>query len=437
MKKLASGNRSLALYFCILFLCMFVLSSMTPLVLDDYNYAYSFKDFSRITGIGQIFSSMAAHRIRPNGRVFAHGMVQLFMMGPKVFFNLCNAGNAVLLAWLFARYFPGLKKSALLFLLGVGAMIIWNFSPAFGDDFLWLDGACNYSWGLSVLLLFLWPYAAQYLGLPRKDSVLRRILFCLLAFVAGSYSENGSVSMLFAVFCLLALLLIRREKPPLYLIAGFFMAVLGFIWLMSAPGTSHRGAGFSFSTLGLNYFNVLESARRYLLPLYLAYAVLLTAAILYKADRRRMILSGILILAGLVSLCTFVFAAYFELRHFCFTVITAALACILLLGELLDRPARLLALMGAAALSVLFLFNAAAGAMDILVGYRKWRIRDERIREAREAGASIVVLDEHLRSTPYGVFFELNDLGPDWPNMWIAKYYGFDVVYKTGTEPRE
>lgn len=437
MKKNAFENRPLLLFFCALFLCMFALSAMTPLVSDDYNYAYSFLDFTRITKISQIFPSMAAHRIRPSGRVFAHGLLQLFMMGPKVFFNLCNAADAVLLAWLFSRYFPHRRGAGQVLLLAVGAMIIWNFSPAFGEDFLWMDGALNYGWGLSALLLFLWPFAAEYLELPYRRRPLEWLLFCLIAFVAGSYSENGSVAMLFAAFCLMLLILIRQKKLPLFLPAGFLMAVLGFVWLMSAPGTAHRGSGISLSVLGANYVHVLGTVRAHLLPLYLLYAALLAAAISCKADKRRLILSCILILAGLASLASFVFAAYFELRHFCFTVVTAALACLLLFGELLDTPRRLLAHICAAALCVLFIFNAAAGAIDIAVGCSKWRIRDRRIREARDAGASTVVLDEYLCSSPYGVSFKLNDFGPDWPNMWIAEYYGFDVVYKTGTEPQE
>ena len=435
MKKPASERKPLLLYFCFLFLCMFVLSSMTPLVSDDYTYAYSFADFTRITRVSQIFSSMAAHRIRPNGRVFAHGMVQLFMMGPKIFFNLCNAANAVLLAWLFARFFPAQPPGKKLFLLAAGAMIIWNYSPAFGEDFLWLDGALNYAWGLSALLLFLWPFAAEYLELPHKQTPLHCLLFCLIAFIAGSYSENGSVSMLFAAFCLLLLVSLRRKKLPPFLAVGFLMAVLGFFWLLRAPGTAHRGSDFSLSVLGANFSHVLSTVRKVLLPLYLGYAAALAAAICCKADKRRLVLSFILILAGLVSLAAFVFAAYFELRHFCFTVITVSLACVLLLSELLDSPYRVLADICASALAVLFLFNAAAGAVDIAVGCSKWHIREERIRQAHEEGASIVVLDEHLNFSPYGISFKLNDFGPDWPNMWIAKYNGFDVVYKTGTEP--
>ena len=436
MKKLASEKKPVYLYFLLLFLCMFILSCMTPLALDDFGYAFSFTDFTtRITKISQIFPSMAAHSHRVNGRLFAHGLVQFFMMYPKLLFNLFNGFNAALLAWLFSRYFSDKKPGEQVFLLVCGAMLIWSFSPAFGENFLWLDGACNYAWGLSFMLLFLWPYAAAYLELPYKRGPLRLALFCLLAFVAGAYSENGSCAMLFIALCLLGLSAIGTKKLPPFLLLGFLFAAAGFAWLMLAPTTTTRGAdAVSLSSLGAKYVTILACARDKLFPLYILYGVLLSAALFFKADRRRIILSVVLILAGIGSLACFLFAWYFALRHFCFTVITAALACLLLLAELLKEPSRLLPYLCAGALSVLFLFNAAAGGLDILVGCGKMLARQARIREAQAAGQSYVVLDEHLSNTCYGINFELNDFPPDWPNMWIAKLYGFDVVYKTGTE---
>ena len=235
-------------------------------------------------------------------------------------------------------------------------------------------------------------------------------------------------------FCLLPLLTVREKKLSLPLTLVFLSGVLGFFWLMSAPGSQHRGAELTLSVLGANCVKVLDGIRTHLLPLYLVYGALMAAALAFKADRRRLVLSGILILSGLASMSAFIFAIYFLPRHYCFTVVTAALACVLLLGEVLKSPGRLLALLCAGALSVLFLMNSAYGLLDIAVGYHKMLIRERTMQQAHEAGQSSVVLDEHTCASPYGLNFTLNDIGPDWPNMWIAKYNGFDVVYKTGAE---
>ena len=431
------ADRPLRVYLLLLFCAMLLLSSLTPLVMDDFTYAFSFADQTRLRSLGQLISSLAAHRLHANGRLIPHAMVQLLMMCPagKLFFNLLNAGNAVLLAMLFRRCFSDLRGGSAVLALGVGAMLIWNFSPAFGESFLWLDGAINYAWGMSVLLLYLWPYAALWLGQPREKSLLRTLLFLLLAFAAGSYSENGSISTLFAAGCLFLLSLIRDRKLSLPLLGGLLSGALGFVWLMSARATRYRAARMSLSVLAANAVSVLNFCRSNLLLLYVLYALLLVAALSLRAERRRLLLSGVLVLAGLASLATFVFASYFEDRHLCFTVVITALACLLPLSELLrDRKTQLLPRLCAGALGVVFLFNLAAGMIDIVVGFGKSLERQAAVRQAQEAGAEELWLEEHLSFSPYGVNFALDRNGRDFPNLGIARYYGFSAANKLETD---
>ena len=94
---------------------------------------------------------MAIHREITNGRVFTHGLVQLLLIHPKGLFNLLNAGNAVLLLLLFARHLEDRRR---LPLLAAAAALLFTFQPAFGEVSLWLTGAVNYSWGVSLFLLF-------------------------------------------------------------------------------------------------------------------------------------------------------------------------------------------------------------------------------------------------------------------------------------------
>lgn len=428
-------KRPLVLYMLVLFLFMLLLSAMTPLVLDDFTYCFSWYDGSRITRISQIPASMAIHRVHSNGRLAPHSLVTLLMMAPtKFFFNLLNAGNAVLLAFLFRRYFPEHKEGSVLLLLAVGAMIIWNFSPAFGENFLWLDGSINYSWGMSVLLLFLWPYAADYLGIERKKTALRGVLFCVLCFIAGSYSENGSVAMLFAAACLLLLITIRDRKLPLLLTAGLVLAAVGFVWLMKAPATSAKTARLTASVIGGNVVKLISATRQFLLPLYMLYAALLAAGIHLRLDRRRLVFSALLILAGFASIAPFIFAIYFEQRHFCFPVVTAALACLLLLSELMKKGASLFAPLCAGLLAALFAFNLAAGLVDITVAYSKSLERAQIVAQAHEAGERSIAFEDYPRATSYATTFYVCENERDWPNLSMADYYGFDAVYLAGPD---
>ena len=82
----------------LVFLLTFLFSSLTPLIADDYNYAFSWATNGRVRSIADIAASMETHRAYTNGRVFSHGLVQLFVMLPKAAFNLVNALMLTLLA---------------------------------------------------------------------------------------------------------------------------------------------------------------------------------------------------------------------------------------------------------------------------------------------------------------------------------------------------
>ena len=63
-----------AVLLCV-FAVMLVFNFVTPLLDDDFAYAFSFSDFERIESIKSIFPSMSAHRSLANGRVVSHFLV--------------------------------------------------------------------------------------------------------------------------------------------------------------------------------------------------------------------------------------------------------------------------------------------------------------------------------------------------------------------------
>jgi len=79
---------------------------------------------------------------------------QLFLLLPKAIFNVINAlvTTAIFFIMLSICGFERPGKS--LFLLAAAFMLVWYFTPDFGQVFLWLDGACNYSWAILFSLLF-------------------------------------------------------------------------------------------------------------------------------------------------------------------------------------------------------------------------------------------------------------------------------------------
>lgn len=418
-----------AVYACV-FIIMLLFSFLSPLVADDFSYCFSWADSSRIKSIGQIFPSMAVHRLNTNGRVFTHGIVQAVLIMPKPVFNILNALNSLLLCVLFARHFGGDGKRRAL-LLTCGAFMLWCFTPAFGQVFLWLDGSVNYSWGMSIFLLFLWQYTAAYLGIERRRSAARDILLPPLAFLAGSYSENGSIAAIFIALCLSLLILRREKKLSRQLIAGLILAAVGFVFLMSAPAMHSRAGEFNLSAIADSVRTVVRSAKEYMMPLYLLYAVCLALCIAAKANRRKMALSAVFVLGGIGSLAAFTFAAYFAQRHFCFTAVFTVLACLILLDALADTGKRLPASIVCAVMAVPFLFDFALGSLDILYTYNASVEREAAIHAALENGDSSIELEVYLPATKYSAAAGLTDLSTnpdDWPNNSVAQYYGLDAV---------
>lgn len=236
-KKLSLEKKIVLWFFFVLFLVILVLTALTPMLADDYSYSFSFADRSRITSLSGILSSLQAHRDSMNGRMTAHFFAHLFLLLPKPVFCVLNALVFCLIVFSLFRIVRGRDERMNIFLLLLIFFLIWLYTPVFGQVFLWLDGACNYSWALCSILAYLYPYIAAYLrgGPLAPGSVWKKALFLLLAFLAGSYSEGASFAAVFIAFAFLLCLWHRDQKLPRFLLAALAAACLGYLFLMTAP----------------------------------------------------------------------------------------------------------------------------------------------------------------------------------------------------------
>lgn len=421
------------LLYTAVFLLVLLLTWLTPMVADDYSYCFSWADDTRIRSLAQIVPSMTVHRELTNGRVFTHGLVQLLLMLPKSVFNLCNSLVAVLLLALadsYAKFLPTGKRALL---LGIGALLLWDVTPVFGQVFLWLDGSINYGWGIALFLLFLKPYAELWLKGSVAFPVWKAVLFLLVSFAAGTWAESGAPASFLIALCLLFLSARRDRRVDPLLLLGLGLELLGFVFLMSAPATRGRASGgFDTATLAANIQVVLLRAKAVMLPLLVLWALSFAAAMSVGGDRRRLTLSALYLLGGLCSLAAYCFAAYFADRHFCFAVCFTSLSELLLLAELLRLGRPLLPRAVAGVLAACFLFLFPLGLLDIGVTFKHSLEREAAVRAAQAAGENTVALEVYLPSTAYSAPYHLVDLYPDadtWPNTSVAAYYGFDEVY--------
>ena len=390
-------NKSVFFVSLIVFLILFLLSAMTPMVTDDYSYSFNWADWTRISSITQIFESMAAHRQLHNGRVFAHGLVQLFLFLPRIIYVIMNAGFGVLLCVLTARLIFTESEPDQFFLLLFGALFVISFTPAFGENYLWLG---------------------------------------FLAFWTGAYSESMSLVVLAIAVLLWICSWMRDRRCNMVFLTWILCSALGYLYLMMSPLTSELVGTLKTAALGYRFRELFRMITKYLIWPYLFFAVLLTLSVWFHAESRRILLSCLLFLSGLASLASFLFSAYVVPRHFCFPVFFTMLSCLLLLSSLCGVEKALYSRVAVAVVSVLFVLQFPVGVLDVAVSWHKQEVRLQQIQAALDAGEKSIVLENYYPYTSYAIpFYADSKNASGWPNADIARYYGLDAVF--GVDPPE
>ena len=414
------------------FSAIFLMTCLTPMLADDFSYSFSYADGRRIENIGDIIRSLCAHRQTMNGRMFSHGLTMLFLLLPKIVFNFANAINAVLLLLLFHKYLENNEPGRTFILVLCSALLIWAFMPVFGQVFLWLDGSLNYSWALTVVMAFLYPFYCTFVG--KKTAVSNilwlRILYILFAFVAGGYSENASCAAVFAAICF-AVPAFKKKKLPSYLIFAWISACLGFLFLMTAPAESGRAAQTDLLGIAKNIQRVFEAPWQELSLLYFLFAALLAAALVCRADRRTVMAAVIFFLSSVVSVLVFVFAVYFPWRSLCAATIFLTASCVLLLRGIWSEGIKYPGPILAAILTVNFAFSFVLGLGDIAVMYMESRQRTATIEEGIAQGLDPIEIHRYSSNTKYAACYLLPDVYDDstlWPNYDMAAYYGAPAI---------
>ncbi|MBR1566799.1 MAG: hypothetical protein IJ649_08545 [Oscillospiraceae bacterium] len=434
MKKLLALSRSrlLLLLFCLGFFAMMLLCNhWTDLIADDYRYCFSYLDDTRIESVAQIFPSMAAHRQSMNGRVVPHFLVQLFLMLPKGFFDVVNAFFFAGLIWLLHKLAvgKGLPNPVLACAL---FFAFWTFQPDFGQVFLWLTGSVNYLWCGVFSLLWLLPLAKSFRDDIEPGKAVK-VLYVLFSFPVGAYSENGTVAL---VATWLAFTVVDwfwfKKRPALWKLLALVAMLAGFAYMMAAPAeTVNKSAEMTFSVLLGNF---VETGRMYLRfwPLLLCFPPFYALAVYHKVDLKTRLLSLVLLFGSLAGQFVLTFAMYCAGRSMHIALVLLLAADAVLLSRLYDLPGRNVLI---AALLAGMCFMARGwfvGLPDIRDTHYLLQYNEDFITECAVNGEREVQLPRPYAKTSWSALeglAYLNTEDPDdWPNVYMAKYYGVDKV---------
>lgn len=404
------------------FAVMLVFNFLTPIVSDDYAHYFGTSG-THPTSIPEIVRCLAKFRNETNGRVVSHFFVYLFLLFPKWVFNIVNAAAAALLPWLMYKYFKAENPISNALLLLSCIFALWYFMQSFGQVFLWLTGACNYLWGLCLFFLLIYPFYCEYLGLNKKFNT---VLLCILALFTGAYSECGSAATGFVIAILTLLIWIKNKAFPLKQFVVCVFALIGFVFLMTAPATGTR-TGTDYMR---NIWFIRVCLKDYSMILIITYAVLAITAIVLKVNKRILLFSIVLVLAGFLSIATFVFAAYLPARSFFVINSFLILACLCLLSEIGKGKYKAVIPILTAALAIMFFARFIPGAKDIVQLNEQ---AAERNRLAETMQNQNVKLKAYTANTMYPAVYEeeLTDDANNWYNDLVGKYHGFASVVRS------
>lgn len=242
-------SRLLLVLFCI-FIFMVILNSMSPLVYDDYAY------FVKTSSIKTILSDEYHQYMTWTGRSVVHVIFRLFTKLPKIYFNFYNSLMFTILMYQLIA-FASITKEKILVNVYTKAIFIfsllWLFTPNFNNVYLWMAGSVNYLTAMVIMLSFILIYHRYMVeSTPQKDNILKTIGMLFLGIVAGWCNENTSGGTLFIIIGYTIIsFLYKNKKIEKWMITGIIGNIVGFIFMVMAPGNDIRATYFDRNNLSL------------------------------------------------------------------------------------------------------------------------------------------------------------------------------------------
>lgn len=297
--KLDKQKKELILLIFSVFIIILCFSYLSPLAADDYDYSFSMSSGLRVSTFYELFRSMKMHRYHINGRYFSHLFAMFFLWMPKMIFNIVNACMASALVYVVFIYMNVLFREKSVKYTLIWCILFFCFTPTFGQVVLWLDGACNYLWSFVFILVYLLPFFCLWFNrYSRPTSVIKVFGLISEAFIAGAYSEIGSLMALFISFCILGERLLKKKKIPKELLLNFIFACVGFLFLFFAPATlNHRLRGADNTDYNFPLFSYIKPV--YFILFFIGLLILLCLILAFR-DRKQVCFA---ILFGFGSLC--------------------------------------------------------------------------------------------------------------------------------------
>lgn len=264
------------------FVTFYIYNVLTPLMSDDLLF-----DKSLYHSVADIFIQEYQQYMTWNGRSVLQIILKVFSILPKSVFNvfnsICHVFTMLLVYWNIRG-----RKTYDCFLYILINLLVWFFAVDFSQTMLWLGGACNYLWGVMIILSFITAYRYLMEKAEVKNKLIISIGMFMLGILAGWGNENTSGGAILIVLLFTAIYYFENRRLETWMISGIGGMFVGFCFLFFAPGNKVRGdimkaeetySGIAaFVSRGLKIFKAID---KYLL-IYIAVIILLGTYFYYK-----------------------------------------------------------------------------------------------------------------------------------------------------------
>ena len=436
------------LLICIVtFFMIYKLNKVTWFTGDDYRYHYIYEDYmptddvQRIQSFTDIIKSMKNHYYMWGGRITAHTLVQLFLMYDKALFNIANSIMFVLLALLIYLHCNTFKKMKCSLLLGI-VMLLWFSIPVFGQTVLWVSGSFNYLWCTSIILAFLLPYRLYAeKSKSTKDDVISIGLMFLFGIISGCTNENTGGAMILLQILFIVYYKLSKKIIPKWGISGLLGSIIGFIFLVIAPGNYVRSEK---STLGLIYMLIrnlkiiMVNSYYYILNLILILIILSIILINFNRSSsekfKNFIIPLMYVISGFASIGALILSPKMPER----TWFGAVIFIIISIGYLYCKLDFNNIILSQILITCILIFGIKVfmqykvAYIDILTTNTQVVEQIKVIEKEKKLGnKEISVKNISKPESTYNAFWGCPYLNGDkesWFNRWMAKYYGVDFI---------
>lgn len=414
-----------------LFLLMLLFNILTKRYADDYMYAFHCATGDRLEHAWEIYESMVAHGEGVNGRYFAHTFAQFFLLLPDIIFDIVNSAVFVFTVYAVYRIANSKNKTNNLFFLAIFGCL-WLFEFDFGQINFWLDGACNYLFGVFWGLLYIIPFLQSVMHEKKLHPLL------ILPHMAASFLLGGYLEPLTVGFgCMAGLLLIAdlfyfKNKSAWRLLPSLLASAAGLYLMVSAPGEHTNKLAV------LRLANLVETVGLTLLvavcllPLAWVFFALRKRARKEAVDRRILVAADILAIGAIVSDLIMLIAQHYPLRCSVACVFLSVFSVALLYGNVSNRnfgcKAKLVYKIFALAMAV----TMTLAIIDHTVTFAILENNEHILTEAAQNGEKQVEVYVPLPITKYNGLRGLKYLDTQeptaWPNNYVAAYYELELV---------